>query len=230
MKDAQLIMEQTCRQDIKKLCVLYVSYVVLAMLLTFFDQQKFQGTTTVTSIALFVITFILITGIHRKRMKRMVSDGAFHRILLLPVKRTSLLVSEFLFTFASYAILFILPIIVWMLWYLNFQEQLPQLKFQFAIYSLFYHFGNLIMPFDAKGILLFIIFLTATTLTINYLLLSFTIKDRQGIAVLFLLLMGLVAFISKDDVLLKCGGYFLISCFTVRALCNMMRMNRRKRS
>lgn len=222
MKDALLIMEHTCKQDIKKLCIIYIVYFITAVACVFYHQIDYRQNFQIPFALLPLLFFLAITRLHRKRIKGMLADGAFHRILLLPVRRSALLTSEFLFTFASYALLLLIPVVIWYLWFLCFQQQLVPYQNQLLLYSLTQGQASLMIPYDLAGSSYLLMFLVSLTFIMNYLHLSFAIKVQRPIGIVSLVFATLVLSMGNDLVMIKVGALLVMSILLWFLLCKLM--------
>lgn len=173
MKDILVIMEQTCQKSIKKLCCIYVCYAFLLCLMTYIFGMK-NG----YEILFLYLPIGIISGIHQRRIKEMIGNGAYDRIRLLPVKRNAYFISELIFVMISWLPIFSILYLIWFLYGTYIQTGYVDVINQFFFLTLSCDVMTIVAPYQLSGLCAFIsilcllsmvvVFNAFTTLAWNY--------------------------------------------------------------
>lgn len=174
MKQTFQLIEQTCTKSLKPLCITYMISFILG---TFFLAM--DGFLWIILIALMLDVIFII---HDKRMKSMVSDGAYQRMKMLPMKRYSLLWSELLFVMSSLLMGIVTCYVSWLcsMWIFGSTYSLNALFFTIINNSLL----SILAPIQIEGFLAMLIVLFMLTMIIVFYAFCSHAWSKTGIALL----------------------------------------------
>lgn len=217
MKQIFQLIEQTCAKSLKPLCITYMIGFILG---TFFlDMDGFLWT------ILIAIMLVFIFIIHDKRMKSMVSDGAYQRMKMLPMKRYSLLWSELLFVMSSLLMEIVTCYLSWIcsMWIFGSTYSLNALFFSAINNSLL----SILAPVQIEGFLAMLIVLFMLTMIIVFYALCSHAWSKTGIALLNLgtgiIIVLCVLQFHNWTMILMC---FLFTCMNYYFLAKWLRVGR----
>lgn len=181
MKEVMNIMENMCQSSIRGIVMVCLALLPIQNLMALYypDIDAFYMV-----VLPFLMIFMLLNVMHTRRCKRMVQKEIFQNYQLLPVKNSSILISEFLFTVASYVLLVAIQYCSWALLYMQLKGSIPIQANTFFFYTLTNIWLNPIVMFQFYDI--FLMLLTLALLAVNFMFLHFSIamKDDRGIAIL----------------------------------------------
>lgn len=217
MKQTFQLIEQTCAKSLKPLCITYMIGFILG---TFFlDMDGFLWTVVIA------IMLVVIFIIHDKRMKSMVSDGAYQRMKMLPMKRYSLLWSEIIFVSASLFMLVFTCYLSWIcsMWIFGSTYSLNALFFTVINNSLL----SVLAPIQIEGFLAMLIILFMLTMIIVFYALCSHAWSKTGIALLNLgtgiIVVLCVLQFHNWTMIMMC---FLFTCMNYYFLAKWLRVGR----
>lgn len=185
MRDMILIMENTCRQSIKKLCLVYVILFMVQCLLAYaMGKEKLVYVYYVPSL----IALYLVNRIHARRMKDVTFHGAIHRIRMLPVKRSSFMWSELIFTGVSYAMLMFAQQMVSIFLYMINDSTAASGTLGFFLYALQNKAMMFSTPHSLMHLILLLLWILSATVIFTELHMAFAFDKKIGISVVYVFL------------------------------------------
>lgn len=194
MKNIMIVMEQNCSSDVKKLMFIYGLCLIVSIGTLCFSSVFFLETNDIVGYTPYIVSFIAITVVHLRRIAGIWRNGAIHRILLLPIKRYTVVASEWFFVFASYACYAVVPIISWLVYYGMNENQLITYANSFMLHSLSSQMGNLLMPINFISLLYLVAALWMLSGAVIVLGFSFSMKNERTTALCFCIFMILVCY------------------------------------
>lgn len=185
MRDMILIMENTCRQSIKKLCLIYVILFLVQCLLAYaMGKEKLVYVYYVPSL----IALCLVNRVHARRMKDVTFHGAIHRIRMLPVKRSSFMWSELIFTGVSYAMLMFVQQMVSIFLYMINDSTAASGTLGFFLYALQNKAMMFFTPHSLMHLILLLLWILSATVIFTELHMAFAFDKKIGISVVYVFL------------------------------------------
>ena len=146
MKNILCMMEQSCQKLIKPLCKSYLVFLLLLGLSVYFFDIE------LSMICLLLATVLYVTRIHYQGIRELTEHGAYARICLLPMKRTTLIFSELLFVLVSYLPLIFIVYLVWWLYGTMIQNDFADIVNSFFFYTLSSRTMSFLAPYHAVEI------------------------------------------------------------------------------
>lgn len=217
MKQIFQLIEQTCAKSLKPLCITYMISFILGTFFLAMDGFLW--------IILIVIMLDIIFIIHDKRMKSMVSDGAYQRMKMLPMKRYSLLWSELLFVMSSLLMGIVTCYVSWLcsMWIFGSTYSLNALFFTVINNPLL----SVLAPIQIKGFLIMLIVLFMLTMIIVFYALCSHAWSKTGIALLnlgtgIIIVLGVLQF-QNWMMVMMC---FCFTCMDYYFLAKWLRVGR----
>lgn len=176
MKQILFFIENTSSPYLKSIIYLYISVFLCNIILCATGLIKDINS---VMFILFYLGFPLLLIIHYKRYKVFIKNGGLTRIRLLPIKKSSFLLSELLFQLITYLGLFMINIVSWCVIYLLISSQLPFLHNSFIYFIMMNPMLYTYMPINFINIFFIIVLLISVTCVSTIFLISME-TNKQG--------------------------------------------------
>lgn len=135
-----------CEGYIRKFCLLYLLLFLVEVITVFVTKQSLDLCAGVVYLWIFPGFFAVIL-LHRKRIRELKVHGAASRILLLPLKQSTIYFSEFLFVFSTVVLLVVVQYLVWPIAFWIHQSRLLDIDHQFFFYTAASYMMRILAPF-----------------------------------------------------------------------------------
>lgn len=154
-----------CEGYIRKFCLLYLLLFLVEVITVFVTKQSLELCAGVVYLWVFPGFFAMIY-LHRKRIKELKVHGVVSRILLLPLKRSTIYFSEFLFILSTVVLLVVVQYLVWPIAFWIHQSRLLDINHQFFFYTIGSYMMRILAPFGWRMlVVVMVLFLLSVVLT-----------------------------------------------------------------
>lgn len=171
MKNVFTMMEQSCHQDIKKVLQVYLLEAIVVTWLIFF-----KGLESWMYLVTLLAGLVGIVVLETRRIYHQCTDGSIHRLLLLPIKRSTFFWSEVIYCTSA---LLGVPMILYVLWILLAPMAVSLDAFTFLIYSWNNPAVSLLFPSNPIRILSWVLLLVAIAIQCVVMALSCGLKQGK---------------------------------------------------
>lgn len=168
-----------CEGYIRKFCLLYLLLFLVEVITVFVTKQSLDLCAGIVYLWIFP-GFFAMMHLHRKRIKEIKVHGVASRILLLPLKQSTLYFSEFLFVFSTVVLLVVVQYLVWPIAFWIHQSRLLDIDHQFFFYTAASYMMRILAPFGWR-MLVVVIVLVLLSLVLT-LIISDSLLGRTRVA------------------------------------------------
>lgn len=229
MKDILCLLENTTQKSLKRFIFTFISFygIEVGWILMNSTENGFYNSLLLWSLTLF----ILITYLNYARIKALMKDGAYRRILLLPVRRSNFVLSQVLFTLALYSLFFVLQAFLWIIWQQGNKSEIIMYVNQFSLKTISYGMEVYGLPYSFSSMCLFYLNLLSLAIVFTFLSVAFSMKERIGTAVLILFLFPFeFLFVQHVSSLLAYLLFYTITLYSLYCFNKLLGVQRRKGS
>lgn len=226
MNEMLTMMEQLCKDSLRSIIVGSLMLLPIQYLLAVCYP-------TLDSFLMVVLPFLLIFAllnlIHARRCRTMIQQQAYQRYQLLPIKNYCVLLSEWLFTSASYLFLLFLQYISWFLIYQQLKSSFPMQSNTFYFFSLSQLWLHPLMSFQFFDLIKILLLLAMLALNFTFLHMTLALKNYRGLSILLTsvccILVIALALSAKGHLPLL-GIMVALTVFAFLELCDLLGIRR----
>lgn len=186
MKGIFMIMEQTCGEYRKMLCGCYFVLFFIQCLLGYMFYTPFSQQNAIIYYLPILVAFFFVNRIHAKRLNVLRSNGAFHRIRLLPMTPSSFAWSELLFTGISYAMIVFVQQMVMLVIFMMNRIDYQTTNHAFLIYALSNEASIFFTPHSLTQLVAFLLWFVALIVVFTQMHLAMAYDQWIGRSILYL--------------------------------------------